>query len=1431
MGSDELLNVNDAPCGYSFSSWCSFTWDSGVINAVYHIGPNTPDGTYPVNFVTHTGYQFAGFTATVSNGAASPVTIVSKAGIDFAADGGKVQLVTTDGASASLTRHDNYLGMLGQPYPAAIPPGQGKVATLDIYINSAPPILGTNDKDNDVKSGGNQCGKNEGMARYSVHSMLVSLNVVDTPLRYAPSVGPAIDFTVTYNQKETQQPVTFSYSNLGPKWTFNWLSYVSDDPNAQLPLTSLFVHGGGAEIYAFNSTSQTFLPDPQSHATLVKIGDNYERRLPDGSKQIFGLSDNANSYPRRIFMTQMKDPAGNPVTIGYDTSFRVVSIKDALNQVTVLSYELASDPLKITKVTDPFNRFATFQYSAGHLATITDEIGIQSQFTYLTGTDSIDSVTTQYGTTTFVSGQSGTNRWIEMTDPLGGKERVEYRDQATGITASDPVAPDATGITNAGLNFANTFYWDKKATMVAPGDYTRAKITHWLYNADGSVSGIASSEKQPLENRVWYTYAGQSDYQHAAATANPSQLARVVGDGTTQLSQYEYNTIGKTTKVTDAVNRVTSSVYDTNSVDLLEVRQMTGTNNDLLRKFSYNSLHEPLTDTDAAGQVTTYTYNTVGQMLTSKNAKNETTTFAYGGTVPDGCLASITSPPFNAVSAVTSFTYDSFKRVRTVTNSPDNYIVTSDYDNLDRKIKVTYPDTTFEQFKYTDNATSAMTLDLTGTRDRRGLWTYRHYNANQQTDSIKDPENRTTLYGWCTCGALTSITDPKNKTTTFNRDLQSRVYQKVFADTTTIDYLYEGQTAPNTAGATGRLKSQTDSPRGTATNYQYFADDTLKQITYSDSTPAVSYTYDPNYNRPVTMVDGTGATTYGYNPITASPALGAGRLASVDGPLANDIITYSYDELGRELNHAINGVSDAVTYDSLGRVESATNPLGAFSYGYVGVTSRLDTLSYPNGQSANYSYFANDQDNQLQTIRNLKAGSVNLSRFDYVYDKEHQIKQWTKQFDTAASKPLYFNYDYADQLLDYKNSLSWVANSFRNSFVYDPAGNRQSDTSSVRVAASVDSNTTRTTAVNSVNQLLTVQGPAPQSPGADPDLPPPPPPPDSFSYDSNGNTVRRDFSDGGGNTFEWDAANRLKAITYVGNTNRTEFSYDGLNRRSKIVEKTGTTVTSTKQFVWIGMTIAQERGANNDVTKRFYSQGFQSLNYQPSTTNSYYYSRDHLGSIREVTDTTGILRARYDYDPFGNTTKLTGDLDADFGYTGHYRHAASNLYLAPYRAYDPTIARWLSRDPLENAEMSQGPNLYAYVDNSPINNLDPLGLDVEGWRQIFHSGIVMNPTGDPLLVSGNNPNGHGQLQYVIPPWTIFPSTPFHFNDVDAVYYNNQTIRINSIAGSWINLPSWLRPDDYNSWVGWLLRGFGWDALIGPNDPLLKQLEPPHCQTR
>jgi RHS repeat-associated protein len=71
-------------------------------------------------------------------------------------------------------------------------------------------------------------------------------------------------------------------------------------------------------------------------------------------------------------------------------------------------------------------------------------------------------------------------------------------------------------------------------------------------------------------------------------------------------------------------------------------------------------------------------------------------------------------------------------------------------------------------------------------------------------------------------------------------------------------------------------------------------------------------------------------------------------------------------------------------------------------------------------------------------------------------------------------------------------------------------------------------------------------------------------------------------------------------------------------------------------------------------------------------------------------------------------SEINGDsLFPDFAFTGHYYHARSGLYFAPYRAYNPTIGRWLSRDPIGERG---GLNLYEYVSNDPTVDFDPLGL-------------------------------------------------------------------------------------------------------------------------
>ena len=439
---------------------------------------------------------------------------------------------------------------------ATISIGSGNSTPTPTPTATPSPTPGADVKETDLKVGGNQKGNDCGMIRYSVHAKLVSLNLVDTPLKYMPARGPAVNFTVTYNERDNQQPTYFNYTNFGPKWTCNWLAYVVDDPTTQLPLTAVYMPGGGAEIYQFDFNTGAFVRDPQSHAFLIHVSENrYQRYLPDGSMQVFDWSDNSNSYPRKIFMTQWIDPSQNAVTITYDSSFRITAIADALGNQTTLAYDDPNDPLKVTKVTEPFQlgRCATFTYTDGQLTKITDEIGIESVIDYEPGTDVVSSVTTPYGPTVFTRGQEGSNRWIEIRDPEYGRERVEYRDNTPGIPATETVVPTGFEDANNSLNTANSFFWSKKAMELCPPvdcvpDYTRAKITHWLRNLDETVSGIAASEKAVLENRVWYAYQGQPDPIHVGVHGSPTKVARVLDDGSTQLFQYQYNIFGLVTK-------------------------------------------------------------------------------------------------------------------------------------------------------------------------------------------------------------------------------------------------------------------------------------------------------------------------------------------------------------------------------------------------------------------------------------------------------------------------------------------------------------------------------------------------------------------------------------------------------------------------------------------------------------------------------------------------------------------------------------------------------------------------------------------------------------------------------------------------------------------------------------------------------------------
>src|SRR5262245_44956427 len=166
------------------------------------------------------------------------------------------------------------------------------------------------------------------MAVCRVHLMLVSLNIVDTPVGYSPPVGFPVPFTVRYSQRDAFQPANFTYANFGPKWTCDWISYITDNPSNTLANVNFYMMGGGTRTFTgFNANSQTFAFEQFDQTQLKRTGAaSYEMLAGDGSKAIFSQFDGSIGTSRKVFLTQLTDPFGNTVTLTYDGNLRLAAI-------------------------------------------------------------------------------------------------------------------------------------------------------------------------------------------------------------------------------------------------------------------------------------------------------------------------------------------------------------------------------------------------------------------------------------------------------------------------------------------------------------------------------------------------------------------------------------------------------------------------------------------------------------------------------------------------------------------------------------------------------------------------------------------------------------------------------------------------------------------------------------------------------------------------------------------------------------------------------------------------------------------------------------------------------------------------------------------------------------------------------------------------
>jgi RHS repeat-associated protein len=758
------------------------------------------------------------------------------------------------------------------------------------------------------------------------------------------------------------------------------------------------------------------------------------------------------------------------------------------------------------------------------------------------------------------------------------------------------------------------------------------------------------------------------------------------------------NALGMVTSVKDAQNQTTRFQYAPNGIDLLSVVDVS---NRTVASFAYNNRHQPVRVTDIEGKSSTMDYTPWGAVAWVKGPDNHLTTYTYNA------AKQLQSVSYDG-QVMGSYTYDSVGRVNTSTDT-SNITLAYQYNDLDKLTKVTYPDGTYSAIEYACCGLPGMV------RDRSGRMTFYDYDELQRLSRVQDPSGQSVFVEYDANGNKRKIQDSRGNSTTFTYDSLNRPTKKTYADGTWEQIGYD---TPNNSvwkrDAQGRVTRS------------YFSDNgNLERVDYP-SQPDVTIEYD-TLNRPWRITDGTGLTQLGYDS--------RGNVDEIDGPWANDTLSYHFDDEGRRDWMRINGTDQtSYLYDDLGRLDGLSTPVGAFDPVYSDSTSLLRAFVLPNGTRADYGYDGQGRLNGVANTRqNTTLGGANISQYGYGFHPTGQQSggdlRAFEQRQIGADPVQQVNYGY-DAISQLKSEVSSEVSPagvpaplIRNLFDWDAMGNRKSSQHGVLAQGGAAATYT----ANRLNQYDSIT-----SSRLDPQTQQVLNSALELSYDAVGNlrgTRLSSQDEDSGTRYTYDEANRLSAIEVRDAAgvpqHKSAFVYDFLSRKKIAREFTWNAGASTwtpageKRYVYDGMGVVQERDGQNRVTSQYVRAGniggllaktaFATSSTGAATSSTFFYHYDGSGNVAQLTDTLGATVAAYSYDAFGNTLSATGNQASAnlYRYQTKELHASSGLYDFGFRFYSPGLGRWLNRDPLRE---DGGLHLYAAFANNPLAFADPYGL-------------------------------------------------------------------------------------------------------------------------